>query len=88
MHKYAPHVPTANQYAIASYLGQNVFTRIDMLLRSTRTERPNSPNHPKLHALVHEYMKQQEDRLRCKLLLDTRLTVTLVTGSGRIERVG
>ncbi|KIK51733.1 hypothetical protein GYMLUDRAFT_120582, partial [Collybiopsis luxurians FD-317 M1] len=80
---------SANRYFMDEYMSSEIFTRIDILLRSLRP--PDSYVGNKLKQVINAYSSSEEQRLRENLegveyAIDTPETVSLVTGPGRIGR--
>lgn len=74
------------------YLCDNVFGRIDLLLRSLQPLGTDAVDDAKLKRFIDDYSASEENRLKENLEgvaydIDTPATVALVTGPGRIERV-
>ncbi len=94
MYDTFPDVLPANREAMATYLQHRVIYRIDTLLRSTRDVSSNSlESNSQLQRLTEDYTKIEESRIGANLgavlyEIDGRSTVSLITGRGRIERVG
>lgn len=81
-------LPT-NRQLVDQYLGQYVFTQIQLLLRSIG---PCDTSDPLLLERARTYVEEEEERIKSNLenfdyQLDAHNTVLLVTGHGRIERV-
>ncbi|KIK51740.1 hypothetical protein GYMLUDRAFT_181097, partial [Collybiopsis luxurians FD-317 M1] len=79
----------ANRHYLDEYMSSEVFTRIDILLRSLRPVDAYVGN--KLKQAVNVYSSSEEKRLRENLEsvaydIDTPETVSLVTGPGRVGR--
>ena len=77
---------------VDEYLANDSFVRLEHLLRSTKSCEP-SRHDPELNKLVDAFDTKEEERLERNLTsvayeVDTVETLALVTGPGRIERVG
>ncbi len=92
MYDIFPNVLPANREAVARYLQHRVIYKVDKLLRSTR-DVSNTLQSSELRRLTEKYTKLEEARLGANLEdvryeIDGRSTVSIITGPGRIERVG
>lgn len=81
-----------NRYHVDNYLRHYAIAGVELVLRSTKAT--NEYNLcPELDALTEAHASAEEERLRKNLEnihydMDSASTVTLITGPGRIERVG
>ncbi|KAK0466691.1 hypothetical protein IW261DRAFT_1683432, partial [Armillaria novae-zelandiae] len=91
MYDAFPSVLPANREAVATYLQDQVIYRVDTLLQSTRDVSSSSfESNLQLRKLTEEYTKLEESRIGATLAdfqyeIDGRLTVSSITGPGRIE---
>lgn len=93
MFRTLAHVLPSNRRAVDEYLFHQSFWRIELLLRSTRDAGGKVESDPDLLKATVSYERMEEERLENALEdvgfeLDTKETVGLMTGAGRIERVG
>ncbi|SJK96921.1 uncharacterized protein ARMOST_00170 [Armillaria ostoyae] len=91
MYTTFPHVLSANREATAQYLQHDAIYQVDRLLRSTRDIPSNALESSELRRLTEAYTQSEEARLMRNLAdvlydIDTKSTVSLITGPGRIER--
>jgi hypothetical protein len=82
-----------NRYCVDTYLRHYSVTGIELVLRSVKTSTDYSQIHHELTSLTDAYTNAEEERLRLNLEnmgydMDSATTVHLITGPGRIERVG
>jgi len=92
---YAAYTRTlpCNRPYVGDYLDSYAYQSLDLLLRSTQPQvHGDDSTDGKLRELVDDFDKRQEDRLSANLKevkfdISSLDKVTLVTGSGRIERV-
>lgn len=93
MFRVLEHVLPSNRRTVDEYFFHPSFWRIELLLRSTRSINSKVLGDPDLAKITDIYTKAEEERLDNSLCdvayeLDTTATVQLITGEGRIERVG
>lgn len=93
MFEMLDYVLPSNRRGVDEYLFHTSFWRIELLLRSTTPVNPTMLLDNDLVRYTEMYTAAEEKRLETNLEdvgyeLDTTATVSLVTGEGRIERVG
>jgi hypothetical protein len=93
MFEMLEYILPSNRRGMDEYLFHLSFWRIELILRSTRSVNPKLLSDPDLVRYTEKYTTEEEKRLEKNLEgvgyeLDTTATVSLVTGEGRIERVG
>ncbi|KAF9553901.1 hypothetical protein CPC08DRAFT_767164 [Agrocybe pediades] len=91
MFRTLEHVLPANRWIVDEYLAHETFWQIELLLRSTRSIKGNIAYDTNLSRITDSYASLEETMLREKLErfsyeLDSPMTVSLITGGGRIER--
>lgn len=93
MHRDLDDVQPDNRFSADWYLDMDCFRSIEQLLRSTKTVDENERLESDLAQLTESYVSSEEERLERNLKsvgynIDSPATVSLITGQGRIERVG
>lgn len=92
MHRDLESVKADNRSIIDWYLNLDCFRTIEQLLRSTKTVNETQRLDAELASLTDTYVRSEEERLEKNLKsvgyhIDSPATVSLITGSRRIERV-